>query len=160
MTPLLDSSELKPLTCPFCVAPERGVEIHSEGGGVWVVVCDDCETRGPTASTSREAIAAWNRRVSPSAPIASEKRNAILAEARDAVRAIPTQGQSGVFSKLAVLDAIEGLMEVVESSRSLSGEGGETHNCGARGRALHDPACPACEAQRQPSSTPSKKDRE
>jgi Lar family restriction alleviation protein len=56
------ASEEKPARCPWC-----GDDfVHTQRTGDdedpdYIVGCDYCEARGPTESTEREAIAAWNR---------------------------------------------------------------------------------------------------
>ena len=48
------SSKLKP--CPFC-------------GGIYSVVCVDCEARGPLAYRADNACVLWNRRVRDDAEV-------------------------------------------------------------------------------------------
>ena len=51
-------AELKP--CPFCKS--KNLRHYADNGYDYRVDCDDCGTRGPSASSREAAAKAWNRR--------------------------------------------------------------------------------------------------
>ncbi len=58
------SQDLKP--CPFCGSSD--VDMFQVS-----IMCTPCAAEGPTANTTKEAIAAWNRRTPPAAQEAVHK---------------------------------------------------------------------------------------
>lgn len=49
-------AELKP--CPFCGS--KNINPDYLDYELW---CDDCDTKGPTADSKKDAIVKWNKRV-------------------------------------------------------------------------------------------------
>jgi Lar family restriction alleviation protein len=51
-----------PKPCPFCGCENEEQLIKKDwGDATWCVVCDACETYGPSAPTEDDAVSLWNK---------------------------------------------------------------------------------------------------
>jgi Lar family restriction alleviation protein len=69
------------LPCPFCGSHDiqLGSPINADGPEC-MFNCNNCDALGPNGMTVAEAIAAWNRRVSPYAVDLNAKSEAVASD--------------------------------------------------------------------------------
>ncbi|MGI0148700.1 MAG: Lar family restriction alleviation protein [Thermoplasmata archaeon] len=53
----------KPLPCPFCGEEDCFSLEYLEGEPIFYLMCLDCGTTGPSASSEEEAYKLWDKRV-------------------------------------------------------------------------------------------------